>query len=608
ASQVRPVDAFGAILRGRQLVVVGDDKQMPPTSFFDHMLSPEGPGGEEEGEGSPTADLQSILGLCVAKGMPSRMLRWHYRSRHDSLIALSNREFYEDGLVVFPSPRRRGAGEGLEYRHLPGTAYERGTTRTNPKEAEAVAAAVYEHWKTRPALSLGVVAFSMAQREAIEERIEALQKKDAAFDAWASEARDEPFFVKNLENVQGDERDVMLISVGYGRDEKGAVTMNFGPLNQAGGERRLNVLITRAKRRCAVFTNLQPEDIDLRRAPGEGVRALRAFLAFARDGRLESAGVTAVGARDDVRAQVRAALQAAGYEVKEDVGSGGYRVDLAVEDPASPGRFLIGIELDGPRYQEARWARDRDRLRESVLRGLGWSLHRVWSTDWFLNREAAQRRCVSAIERAKAAPAVPAAPAPPGGLKRDGRTPPPGRSPVPPYVPAKATADIGEQHIADVDAVKRAAFVAAIVDREAPMHVEELRRRILEAIDARPGSKRFQAIDEAVDVAVARALIRRKGDFLWSKDDRIVTPRDRSGLPDASRDLARVSDEECEAALLRVVEEAHGCDADEAAAQAIRLLGVKRTESAFERLRSLSSNRILSSTPPAPQHESVARG
>jgi superfamily I DNA and/or RNA helicase len=290
ASQVRPVDALGSVLRGRQLVVVGDEKQLPPTSFFDTMVTTEGvTEGEEDGPGTNiTQDMQSILGLCAAQGMLSRMLRWHYRSRHDSLIALSNREFYESALVVFPSPSRNQDGEGLSLSYLPETVYDRGATRTNPLEADAVAEAVLDHARTRPTLTLGVVAFSQAQKIAIEMRIEGLARKHADFDAWVRANKEEPFFVKNLENVQGDERDVMFISVGYGKDAKGAVSMNLGPLNQAGGERRLNVLITRARRRCVVFTNLTADDLDLRRAGGAGIRAFKSFLAFAKAGKLDA--------------------------------------------------------------------------------------------------------------------------------------------------------------------------------------------------------------------------------------------------------------------------------------------------------------------------------
>jgi very-short-patch-repair endonuclease len=584
ASQVKPVDAFGAILRGKQLVVVGDEKQMPPTSFFDTMMSSEADADEENA--APTKDMQSILGLCGAKGMPSRMLRWHYRSRHDSLIALSNREFYEGKLVVFPSPARVAPGEGLAFRHLPDTAYERGTSRTNPKEADAVVAAVLEHSRTRPELSLGVVAFSQAQKDAIEKRVEALARKDAAFDQWTTSNPEEPFFVKNLENVQGDERDVMMISVGYGRNETGAVSMNFGPLNQAGGERRLNVLITRARRQCAVFTNLSPDDIDLARAPGEGVRALKAFLAFARAGRLpEVAGEAEEVA--ELEAEVAAALAAGGLQVERSVGAGGFRVGLAVKDPATPGRFLLGIEFDGPRYQSARWARDRDRLRDAVLRGLGWRLHRIWTADWYKNREEALRRCREAVARPEAERKA----AGPRKLRRS-EAAPPGRPPIPPYQPAATQANIGDLRLAEVSGEKLGRFAAGIVERESPMHQELLRRRVLEAIDQRPGAKRLQAIDEAVAAAVSLGLVRRQGDFLWKKEPHAVTPRDRSGLDDASRGLEYVCDEECQAALLRAVDESHGCPREDAAVQAIKILGVKRNEEALARLAVLADGLV----------------
>lgn len=583
ASQVKPVDAFGAILRGSQLVVVGDEKQMPPTSFFDSMMSST-EAVDDDADDSPTQDLQSILGLCTAKGMPSRMLRWHYRSRHDSLIALSNQEFYEGKLVVFPSPARTTPGEGLAYRHLPDTAYERGTTRTNPKEADAVVGAVLEHSRTRPDLSLGVVAFSQAQKEAIEKRVEALQRKDAAFDAWATSNAEEPFFVKNLENVQGDERDVMLISVGYGRDASGAASMNFGPLNQAGGERRLNVLITRARRRCEVFTNLSPDDIDVARAPGEGVRALKAYLSFAKNGRLPEAAVDA-GTAPELEAEIAAALKERGFETERNVGSGGFRVGLAVKDPAAPGRFLLGIETDGLRYQSARWARDRDRLRDAVLRSLGWRLHRVWTADWYKNREEALRRCVEAVERARSGGEA-ARKASTSKPKRSDEAPP-GRPPILPYVeaPTRANAD---RSLAEIDLEKLARFVMGIVNLESPMHMEELKRRVLEAVDQRPGSKRLQAIEEAVAAAVAGGHLRRQGDFLWRKDLHAVAPRDRSALDDAGRTLDYVGDEECQAALLRAVDESCGCSKDEAALQALKMLGVKRNDEALARLEALA--------------------
>ncbi len=589
ASQVRPVDALGAVLRGRQLVVVGDEKQLPPTSFFDTMITTEGvTEGEEEGPGTNvTQDMQSILGLCAAQGMLSRMLRWHYRSRHDSLIALSNREFYDNGLVIFPSPNKGGEGEGLSLQHLADTVYDRGMTRTNPKEADAVAQAALDHARNRPTLTLGIVAFSQAQKTAIENRIEALARKDADFDAWIRGNKEEPFFVKNLENVQGDERDVMLISVGYGRDAKGQVSMNLGPLNQSGGERRLNVLITRARRRCVVFTNLTADDLDLRRAGGAGIKAFKSFLAFARAGKLDVAAGEKLEVHSEFETQVHAALKRAGYTVEAHVGSGGYRIDLAVVDPQTPGRYLLGIECDGARYHSARWARDRDRLREAVLRGLGWNLHRIWSADWYRNREEALRRCVAAIEASKAAkPKLQAG----GGMKSgtiERTAQAPESAPVTPYTPAKVAADLGDTHLAEVPTGTVAQFIAAIVGDEGPIHVDEIKRRVLEAIQARSGSKRDAAIEDAMAAATTRGLVRRRGDFLWGPKDAPVVPRDRTGLPDASRRLEYVCDEECLAALDRAVKESCGCDGDEAASQALRILGVKRNDESITRLKAL---------------------
>jgi very-short-patch-repair endonuclease len=596
ASQVRPVDAIGSVIRGRQVVVVGDEKQMPPTSFFEILLAEGRVQDEEAPAGNVTQDLQSILGLCTASGMKSRMLRWHYRSRHDSLIAVSNQEFYDNRLVVFPSPERNPESEGLVFRHLPATAYERGTSRTNPLEAQAVVDAVLEHSRSSPHLTLGVVAFSQAQREAIELRIEQLRRKNAEFDAFVASSPEEPFFVKNLENVQGDERDVILISVGYGRDANGAVTMNFGPLNQAGGERRLNVLITRARRKCAVFTNLTADDLDLSRAAGAGVRVLKAFLAYAQKGRLDAPVPAGTGHESDFEEEVHAALQKMGYDVSAQVGSGEFRIDLAVADPRGKGRFLLGIECDGARYHSAQWARDRDRLREAVLRGLGWTIHRIWSTDWFRNREEALRRCVAAIEESKKVRAGPPDTSREPALRRAKDAPPPGPPPPPAYDSAKLRAKLGDAHLAEIDPASLASFIAEIVDREGPLHKEELRRRIFESIDQRAGAKKQAAIDEALALAASRGTIRARGDFLWPREERAVVPRDRSSLPDVSREIGYVCDEECRATLRRVVEEACGCGAEEAEVQAVKVLGIKRNDAALTRLGGLIGGMIADGT------------
>ena len=398
ASQVRPVDALGSLLRGKKAVVVGDSKQMPPTSFFDRISHGDENSDDEEGviEG-----IESVLDLFRSQGAPSRQLRWHYRSRHESLIAVSNREFYDNNLVVFSSPDAGREGGGLRYHHLPDAVYDRGRSRTNPREAETVARAVMEHAARNPVLSLGVAAFSQVQAQAIEDRVETLRRQNDNdnVEKFFAIHPEEPFFVKNLENVQGDERDVIFISVGYGREESGQVYQNFGPLNKEGGERRLNVLITRAKRQCHVFTNLHAEDIS---SESIGMRALRTFLAYAETGQMpDNPHVSSFEVDSPFQRAVAKRLEKRGYLVHQEVTSGGRFVDIGIVDQQQPGRYIIGIECDGASYHSSRSARDRDRLREQVLEGLGWKLHRIWSTDWFRNPERELERAVEAIEKAK---------------------------------------------------------------------------------------------------------------------------------------------------------------------------------------------------------------
>ena len=399
ASQVRPVDALGALLRGEKAVVVGDSRQLPPTSFFDRVSH-----GDDDSDDSVTGDIESILGLFTSKGAPSRELRWHYRSRHESLIAVSNREFYENNLVVFPSPDNGRDSSGLRFHHLPDAVFDRGRSAANRQEADVVARAVMDHASRNPELSLGVAAFSVRQAQAIQDQLEMLRRQDNSCEEFFSDHPEEPFFVKNLENVQGDERDVIFISVGYGRDVNGQVSMNFGPLNGEGGERRLNVLITRAKRQCHVFTNLRSDDIDLNRTQSIGVRALKAFLAYAETGVMpeDLPYESAFAVDSPFQRAVAKRLRERGYEVHDEVATAGKFIDIGIVDPDKPGRYLIGIECDGASYHSARSARDRDRLREEVLHGLGWKLYRIWSTDWFRNPERELERAVDAIERAKA--------------------------------------------------------------------------------------------------------------------------------------------------------------------------------------------------------------
>ena len=579
ASQVRPVEAMGAILRGRQSVVVGDSRQLPPTSFFDRA------GGDAaEEEQSETADLESVLGLFCAQGAPERWLRWHYRSRHESLITVSNHEFYDNRLIVFPSPDAGREQGGLHFQHGPDNAYERGGV--NIAEARTIAAAVMEHARKTPDLTLGAVAFSLKQARRIEDELEILRLRDPSLEAsFFTRHADEPFFVKNLENVQGDERDVILISVGYGKLSGGFLPMNFGPLNRDGGERRLNVLITRAKRRCVVYSNFLAADVDLRRSKATGIRALKTFLKYAATGALDMPEATGRGADSPFEEAVADALRARGHDIEHQVGSAGFFIDLAVVDPDRPGRYMLGIECDGAMYHSARSARDRDRLRQQVLEGLGWSIHRIWSTDWFRNRERELDRVERAIQetRSRNGAAPPVEPRrEPEPLKRVSEPERPAEERSRPYVVAKLSIPRLDAPLHEVSPGRLAQWMAEVVRVESPIHTREVVTRIRTAVGVgRTGVRIKQRMEEAVRYGITTGLFERRGDFLWRPDHEVAEVRRRDGtLPDTARGLKTIemiAPEEIGQALCHVVRDSFGIDRDEAIREASRLFGFKLT-------------------------------
>ena len=573
ASQVKPVDAFGAIFRANQAVVVGDSQQLPPTNFFDATGQ-----GSEDDEDSMTADIESILGLFAAQNAPSCMLRWHYRSRHESLIAVSNREFYGNSLVVFPSPEAARLDVGLRYRYLPGTVYDRGRSSTNQLEAHAVAEAVLDHARTNPDLTLGVAAFSSGQMRAVLDQLEMLRRQDPSCESFFTAHPHEPFFVKNLETVQGDERDVIFISIGYGRDGEGRLDMNFGPLNRDGGERRLNVLITRAKQRCEVFTNLTAEDIDLDRTGARGPAALKSFLSYARDGILDLPVQADVDTDSLFEQAVASALDGAGYDVRPQVGSVGHFIDLAIADPDQPGRYLLGIECDGATYHSSRSARDRDRLRQQVLEDLGWRIHRIWSTDWFRNQPRELARVVEAIESAKSSQVTkdPASATVPS-IKRDEAAPEEEHTPnVQEYQLERPEFSVQGREFFTIPAATLALSVAGVVDVESPVHLHEVVRRIGESAGVRRGPRFREAVAQALEQVLESGRVRREGDFLWRKDMAIPPLRDRSKLPPSSRKIELVAPEEIAVAVHRVAAGSYGIDPSDVPAAAGRLLGFGR--------------------------------
>lgn len=489
ASQVRPEDALGVIARGSQVVIVGDRHQLPPTNFFSRLLDNEAIEDEVE-TNEPAAlagaaratELESILTLCEARGLPSKMLRWHYRSRHPSLIEVSNAEFYASNLFLPPAPVADRGFQGLIAQRING-AYDRGGKRTNAIEAQAIVDAIVKHANTSPEMTLGVVTFSTAQRDLVSDYLDERRRTNPILDGFLNKEGEE-VFVKNLENVQGDERDVILVSVGYGPRQVGSrlESMSFGPVSTDGGERRLNVLFTRARHRCEVFVSFDSGDIDLERATGAGPRVFKRFLAYAESGVLDQPVCTGADYDSFFEEDVATITRSLGYHIDAQVGSAGFKIDLAARHPESPGKYILAIECDGATYHSALWARERDRLRQEVLESMGWRFHRIWSTDWFYRRDEEIKRLKIALEEARTHSEIRQP------IQTDTVSEPIEKTevfekpilPVIELTPYK-TADFkvalrNEPHEAPINAM--ADIVSRIVEIEGPVHADEVARRV----------------------------------------------------------------------------------------------------------------------------------
>jgi very-short-patch-repair endonuclease len=630
ASQLPVEDAVGAVMRGAQLVVVGDPKQLPPTNFFSASIGQaDVPRGED---GAPLyEDSESVLEEFMGSGMPMSRLKWHYRSAHESLITFSNVSFYDGDLYTFPSVETGSDAAGLRFDFVDGGVYE--GKGLNLVEARRVADEVVAFARAElarraggaPARSLGVGTFSLRQQLAIQDELERRRRDDPSVEPFFDRAGPEPFFVKNLENIQGDERDVVFLSVTYARGPDGRLRHHFGPLNGENGWRRLNVLTTRARQRMVVFASMRGDDIDAGAETARGARLLREFLRYAERGRLEGAPAGAgAGGESPFERDVREALERHGVRVAARVGVGGYRVDLGVLDDAAPGRFVCGIECDGADYRRAETARDRDRLRQQVLEARGWTLHRVWSTDWFKDRPgqverllrlvaearagaAARedaRRAAEAEARAAAAPArgdgpddshddlpntgppvgaagpaagVAGAPAaPPGG----GRGAPAAyvRPVAPPY---DVAADDGRHAGADLLAAPAGRLLDAVrlvIDAEAPVHEAELVGRVAGMWGARAGSRVQARILDAVRAAEAAGAVRRRGDFLWAPSDAVrARSRARHRTP-----AERIAPEEYAAAVRLVLGAGHAFPRGQLTTEVRAVLGFARTGAALD--------------------------
>lgn len=394
ASQMAPERAFGVISRAKQCVVVGDPKQLPPTSFFQRTSTADD-NEQNDDLDRDALDEESILDLCTKSFHPVRRLKWHYRSRHASLIAFSNKHFYNNELIVFPSCDRNFAIS----RHLvEAPCYGKGV---NLPEVKQVCDVVLQQLEIYPNRTIGVVAMNEAQSEEIAEQLEMLSiHHDELRRRLELTDSSEGLFVKSLEKVQGDERDTIVISTTYGPAQPGGgVAMRFGPINQNGGHRRLNVLFTRAKYAIELVTSMESHQIQPTATSSQGVHAFKGYLKYVESQSLETAQQSGREPDSEFEILVAQALTNHGFHVDCQVGVANYFIDLAIRHPNRPETYLLGIECDGATYHSARSARDRDKYRQAVLEGLGWQIYRIWSTDWFENAEAETNKLINHLNK-----------------------------------------------------------------------------------------------------------------------------------------------------------------------------------------------------------------
>ncbi|QEW00351.1 DUF4011 domain-containing protein [Microbacterium caowuchunii] len=574
ASQVPPGDAINCIYRAGAVIAAGDQKQLPPTSFFAAAQSSD---DDLDADEDLANDYESLLDLMKSSGsFTSIGLRWHYRSRHEHLIAYSNNSFYEDRLVTFPGALADVPDAGVKFLKADGV-YRRSQGQDNPKEAQFVADRVIHHLDTRPGRSVGVVAMSTAQRDAILNALVMKRAERPDLDEKFVESRLDGIFVKSLEEVQGDERDVIIMSVGYGPDETGTVFRNFGPINKKGGERRLNVAITRAKELTEVVSSMTAGQIG--DVPSAGGRHLRRYLDYAERGPLALAielGSAGLGTDSPFEDAVISAIRSWGYDVQPQVGVSGFRIDIGVKHPHAPGVFMLGVECDGAMYHSSRSARDRDRLRHEILEGLGWNLHHIWGTDWYRNRDREEERLRKLLEELEAQEFA----------GRLGRKPVRAASPmieveaqdfdvkarqawIKDYVPLTGYKLRALDWTERSNARHLASFIQAMADAEGPVHINQIKARLRD----HAGMDRINkhAIRTIMD-AIETAAVTLDGDFVQRPRTKVTEVR-LAG----PRSLAEIADAEFRLAVLQVLESQVGANREELALSVSRAFGWLRT-------------------------------
>lgn len=604
ASQVHTEDAIGAIMRGRQVIIVGDTQQLPPTNFFAPMLNDGNFDTAEDDDDTTDSEAgaySSILEEAITV-LPERSLRWHYRSRHEHLIAFSNIKIYNKSLITFPSSTEKSPDCGVEYIYVPDGIYDRSGNRTNVIEARKVADLVFEHLCKYPNRSLGVVTFSEPQQNAIDAAIRQKRYQNTEFEHYFAEDRDEPFFIKNLENVQGDERDTIIFSIGYATDTQGIMHMNFGPLSRDGGYRRLNVAITRAKYNVKLVGSIMPTDIDIEKTSAEGVKLLRSYIEFAQIGidalHKELSFNNVVVCDSPFEVSVFNFLQSKGYNVVTQVGCSGFRIDMAVKHPVLTGRFVIGIECDGATYHSSRTARERDRLRQTILEEMGWIIYRIWSTDWIKDQQSQEQKLIEAIEEALVHSDVMDLP---HNADNNAQLADTLVIEQPAEIPIEIQTGYNfiEYKRANIyddcySELKTEDIIKKIIEIEQPIHFEELCRRVAPLYGNQKVTSKIRNNVIQVFKYYFSDIIIQKKNFITLVDFDNLQVRIPNSTEDYIRHIANISDDELSLAMTTIVEHSFGILPEDLFIETARVFGFKRTgENIISSLRRVYNDMLL---------------
>ena len=621
ASQIFPEDAIGAIFRGSQVIIAGDSKQLPPTNFF--AASTNNFDGDYDISGEE--DFSEVISDSIleesASVLPNRTLLWHYRSKHENLIAFSNREIYKNSLITFPNSITKVPDMGVEYIYVEDGYYEGGGKNCNIRETQKCVMLVLDHIQRHPDRSLGIIAFSEKQQTAIENAIIDFRERNPKYEWFFDESKDEPFFVKNLENVQGDERDTIIFSICYAKDRSGKMYMRFGPLGHVGGERRLNVAITRAKCNVKLVGSILPSDIDLSRTNSEGVRMLRSYIEFAQQGTNALKPIESDDAfelKDDFCKVIVDFLRKHGYLVETEIGCSDYKIDIAVVNPDVEGEYIAGIECDGLSYVQAKTARDRDHLRRTILQNMGWNLYRVWSTEWVRNPSAEGEALLSFLHSVVGKD---------GKVRHAMKNSNDGSENVAIDQIASETAKIVQKQPAtnpyDFSYYKEANWwdaphsrsddnltrisenVKYIVSVEQPMHMELLYRRMGPSFTTGKATEGVRStIDEAISKKLNGKVMIDSDNFirLLPKASVVVRIPEKYDTP---RPMEYIHTEEVANAMIRIIERSFGITTEDLSTECARAFGFERkgpkikqkTDAAIDYLVKTGKVRIIDGKP-----------